>query len=109
MERGLATARVVIVPRPAFARGANRPDQPLRPGAPTPPGGSRPRHEEEDRPPVCPVCQKRLVILAMHPGRDPDGRPIRRQLWGCPRGHATAYRVGGVFGPFEYLDDGDDE
>ena len=61
------------------------------------------RPEDADRPPPCPLCQKRLVILAMHPGRDAAGRPIRRQLWGCPRGHATAYRVGGVFGPIEVM------
>jgi hypothetical protein len=45
----------------------------------------------------------------MHPGRDADGRPIRRQLWGCPRGHTTAYRVGGRFGPLEVLEDLDEE
>lgn len=58
---------------------------------------------EEERPPTCPSCNRRLVILATHMGRDDQGRSIRRQLWGCPRGHATAYRDGGVFSSIELL------
>jgi hypothetical protein len=60
---------------------------------------------EDDRPPVCPRCQKRLVILATHAAFDDLGRPTRRQLWGCPRGHATVYRTGGSFGSIELLPD----
>jgi hypothetical protein len=66
---------------------------------------------DDDRPPLCPVCHRRLVILATHPGHDAAGRPVRRQLWGCPRGHATTYRTAGRFGPLELLEDvfGNDE
>jgi len=60
---------------------------------------------EDERPPVCPRCQKRLVILATHRSQDASGRDIRRQLWGCPRGHATVYRTGGAFGGLELLPD----
>jgi hypothetical protein len=60
---------------------------------------------EDERPPVCPRCQKRLVILATHAAVDSAGRPLRRQLWGCPRGHATVYRIGGSFGGIEVLPD----
>src|SRR5262245_5173653 len=60
---------------------------------------------EDDRPPVCPRCQKRLVILATHASSDQSGIPLRRQLWGCPRGHATVYRIGGSFGGIEVLPD----
>lgn len=60
---------------------------------------------EEDRPPACPRCHKRLVILSSHWSRTPAGTTIRRQFWGCPRGHAAAYRTNGVFGPVhEYSD-----
>lgn len=60
---------------------------------------------DDERPPVCPRCQKRLVILATHAGSDGSGQPQRRQLWGCPRGHATVYRIGGSFGGIEVLPD----
>ncbi len=60
---------------------------------------------EDDRPPVCPRCQKRLVILATHHDLDSHGKRVRRQLWGCPRGHATVYRTGGSFGGMEVLPD----
>jgi hypothetical protein len=60
---------------------------------------------DDERPPVCPRCQKRLVILATHAGSDPAGLPLRRQLWGCPRGHSTVYRIGGSFGGIELLPD----
>ena len=59
---------------------------------------------EDERPPVCPRCQKRLVNLATR-GGGYSGRPLRRQLWGCPRGHATVYRIGGSFGGIEVLPD----
>jgi hypothetical protein len=68
-------------------------------------GGSAPSAPEEERPPVCPTCHRRLVILATQWGRDDRGQSVRRQLWGCPRGHATAYRTGGAFGPVELLPD----
>jgi hypothetical protein len=58
---------------------------------------------DEERPPSCPTCNRRLVILATHWNRDDEGRPVRRQLWGCPRGHATAYRQAGTFSPAEMM------
>jgi len=60
---------------------------------------------EEERPPICPRCHKRLVILSTQWTRASDGASIRRQLWGCPRGHATAFRTNGSFGPIELLPD----
>lgn len=59
--------------------------------------------QEDERPPACPKCNKRLVILATHSVRDDSGQPIRQQLWGCPRGHATANRRNGTFGPVNLL------
>jgi hypothetical protein len=58
---------------------------------------------EEERPPLCPKCNKRLVILASQSARDENGGYVRQQLWGCPRGHATAVRRGGTFQPVEVL------
>jgi hypothetical protein len=52
---------------------------------------------------MCPECNKRLVILATQSARDERGAPIRQQLWGCPKGHATATRRAGVFTPVELL------
>ena len=63
-----------------------------------------PTHDEE-RPPPSPGCDRRLVILATHWAHDQAGKPLRRQLWGCPHGHATAYRVRGVSTTIELLDD----
>ena len=60
---------------------------------------------EEERPPVCPRCHKRLVILTTQWTRDATGHSLRRQLWGCPRGHATAFRTNGSFSPIELLPD----
>jgi hypothetical protein len=60
---------------------------------------------EEERPPICPRCHKRLVILSTHWLKEASGHSIRRQLWGCPRGHATAFRVNGSFSPIEQLPD----
>jgi len=45
------------------------------------------------------------VILATHWAQDEAGQPLRRQMWGCPRGHATAYRIRGSFTPIELLED----
>lgn len=56
-----------------------------------------------DRPPPCPTCHRRLVILASRSGFDGTGTYVRRQLWGCPRGHATTHYAGGAFGPIEVL------
>jgi hypothetical protein len=98
-------SRVVIVPDPAAGRFAFAAERPPRPGSPGQPGRPDPSSSEDDRPPACPVCNKKFVILATHPGRDAAGRPIRKQLWGCPRGHATTYRVGGVFEAIEVLED----
>jgi len=66
-------------------------------------GRDRPTVADADRAPVCPVCHKRLVILASRSGRDAAGAYVRRQLWGCPRGHATASYASGAFGPMELL------
>jgi hypothetical protein len=60
---------------------------------------------DEERPPSCPSCNRRLVILATHWHRDDSGKSFRKQLWGCPRGHATASRIGGSFTPIEALPD----
>jgi hypothetical protein len=60
---------------------------------------------EEERPPSCPSCNRRLVILATHQTRDEHGEIVYRQLWGCPRGHATAYRTRGCFSPIELLEE----
>ncbi len=64
-----------------------------------------PVNPDDERPPMCPACNKRLVILAMHRTRDEHGEQIRRQMWGCPRGHATAYRTHGVFSSITMLAD----
>jgi len=58
---------------------------------------------DEERPPLCPTCNKRLVILASQPARDENGGYVRQQLWGCPRGHATAVRRAGIFLPVVVL------
>lgn len=55
--------------------------------------------------PVCPGCQRRLVMIAVRSGRDAAGASVRYQLWGCPRGHATAVYADGVFGPIDLLPD----
>jgi hypothetical protein len=60
---------------------------------------------EDDRPPACPRCQRRFVILSSQWYRTASGTSIRRQLWGCPRGHAIAYRSGGAFDGIEPLQD----
>jgi hypothetical protein len=60
---------------------------------------------DEERPPSCPSCNRRLVILATHWGRDDAGKSVRRQLWGCPRGHSIAYRTAGIFSPIELMPD----
>jgi hypothetical protein len=69
------------------------------------PGATGASVVDEERPPSCPSCNRRLVILATHWNRDESGRSVRRQLWGCPRGHSTAYRSGGVFSPIEIMPD----
>ena len=73
--------------------------------SPTPPITALPAPPEDERPPMCPACNRRLVILAMHRARDERGEQIRRQMWGCPRGHATAYRTQGVFSSITMLAD----
>ena len=77
-------------------------DMPTTP-PPVPPARAGP--QDDERPPACPTCNKRLVILASHWTHDERGQPLRRQMWGCPRGHATAYRVRGVFTTIELLED----
>lgn len=59
---------------------------------------------DDETPPKCPSCHRRLVMLAMHWAKDERGASMRRQLWGCPRGHATAYRARGRFSQVELLD-----
>ena len=58
---------------------------------------------DDERPPQCPSCHKRLVILATHSVREQTGEYMRQQLWGCPKGHATAVRRGGSFSQVELL------
>ena len=58
---------------------------------------------DADRLPACPVCHKRLVILPARSGGDASGAFVLRQLWGCPRGHATTDYVAREFGPIEVL------
>jgi hypothetical protein len=60
---------------------------------------------EDERPPSCPSCNKRLVILATHSVRDGQGMLIRQQLWGCPKGHCSATRRAGAFSPVMMLGD----
>ena len=43
---------------------------------------------DADRAPNCPVCHRRLAILNSRMVRTEAGGMTRRQLWGCPRGHA---------------------
>ena len=76
----------------------------LSPATPGPVAPPPPAHDDE-RPPACPSCNRRLVILATHWAQDEAGQPLRRQMWGCPRGHATAYRIRGSFTPIELLED----
>jgi hypothetical protein len=45
------------------------------------------------------------VILTSQWFRTATGVSVRRQLWGCPRGHATAYRANGTFDTIEHLQD----
>lgn len=59
---------------------------------------------EDETPPRCPSCHRRLVMLAMHWVKDEHGAPVRRQLWGCPRGHATAHRLHGRFSSLDLLE-----
>jgi hypothetical protein len=58
----------------------------------------------DDTPPKCPSCHRRLVMLAMHWIKDEDGASVRQQLWGCPRGHATAHRLRGRFSGVELFE-----
>lgn len=75
------------------------------PEQPAPVEGVDANPVEEERPPICPRCHKRLVILTTQWTRDAAGSSLRRQLWGCPRGHATAFRSKGSFSPIELLPD----
>ena len=63
-----------------------------------------PPHDDE-RASACPSCHRRLAIPAMCWAHDEAAKPRRGQLWVCPRGHATAYRVRGVFTTIELLED----
>lgn len=62
---------------------------------------------DDDRPPHCPVCHRRLVILTTHidRSRSEPGQRYRYQLWGCPRGHATSRRIDGAFSAVAILPD----
>ena len=62
---------------------------------------------DDDRPPYCPTCHRRLVILTTHIDRPASdgGQRLRYQLWGCPRGHSTSRRIMGSFSPVEVLPD----
>jgi hypothetical protein len=65
---------------------------------------NEPAPAEDETPPKCPSCHRRLVMLAMQWGKDERGATVRRQLWGCPRGHATAHRTRGRFAPIQLLE-----
>lgn len=65
---------------------------------------AHPAAGDDETPPKCPICHRRLVMLAMHCAKDEKGASVRRQLWGCPRGHATAHRTRGRFSPIELLE-----
>ena len=76
--------------------------------APTPASQSakparKPQRTDDDRAPSCPVCNRRLAILSTQTTRDGNGDLARRQVWGCPRGHAVAHRTNGTFGPIRVL------
>lgn len=60
-----------------------------------------PLQRNDNKPPPCPACRRGFVMIAMHPGRDAAGNRVRRQLWGCPVGHASVYRTGGRFGDID--------
>jgi hypothetical protein len=79
--------------------------KPFGPEQPAPVDAGETAPVEDERPPICPRCHKRLVILSTQWTRDAAGASIRRQLWGCPRGHAMTFRVNGSFGPIEVLPD----
>ncbi len=76
-----------------------------KPARPAPQGSGRSTRADDDRPPQCPACNRRLVILSTHLDTSPDGQRQRYQLWGCPRGHATSRRIAGTFLPVELLPD----
>jgi hypothetical protein len=83
-------------PLPVSDLSADPPSTNVQPTAPL-------AGQDDERPPLCPRCNKRLVILATQPARDDSGGYIRQQLWGCPRGHATAIRRAGIFQPVTLL------
>jgi hypothetical protein len=68
-----------------------------------PPAARRSTRTDDDRPPFCPTCHRRLVILTTHVERTSTGDRTRYQLWGCPRGHAMSRRMHGLFSPVEIL------
>lgn len=71
---------------------------------PMPPlAARRATRPDDDRPPFCPTCHSRLVILSTHIDRTATGERNRYQLWGCPRGHATSRRMHGSFSAVEIL------
>ena len=80
-------------------------DQPneVGPRPSSPIAGRRSTRTEDDRPPFCPTCHRRLVILTTHVDRSATGERSRYQLWGCPRGHATSRRMNGAFTAVEIL------
>jgi len=43
------------------------------------------------------------VIITSRSARDDTGVYIRRQLWGCPRGHALVDYSDGAWGPIDVL------
>lgn len=65
----------------------------------------RPPRSDDDRPPYCPTCHRRLVILTTQVAMAADGTAYRYQLWGCPRGHSTSRRVAGSFQGVQVLPD----
>lgn len=81
--------------------------EPLQSSDSAPRAPRRSTRTDDDRPPYCPTCHRRLVILTTRIDRTPsdNGQRLRYQLWGCPRGHATSRRVMGSFTPVEVLPD----
>ncbi len=101
----LAHQRVGVEMEVSYS-GADDPPPPLVREA-VPLTTRRSTRTDDDRPPNCPICRRRLVILTTHIDRtrNEPGQRHRYQLWGCPRGHATSRRLDGAFTAVEVLPD----
>ena len=103
---GVRTRPTVEVETDVSYSGADDPLPRQVPEA-TPLTTQRSTRTDDDRPPYCPVCRRRLVILTTHIDRtrSEPGQRHRYQLWGCPRGHATSRRIDGAFTAVDVLPD----